>query len=139
MVSFVFPLLFMQKITLIFGYNNIINRAFSKNKIKNSRILYGLNTLLDGERLWILLINLSFLMAIPYFSEYANHFLEQLKYTFIHSFFAIFLLEHCTFTWILINIFPMFYRNNNYGFIFNPIYHSIVTYSYTSMSFKAIP
>ena len=91
----------MQKIKLIFGYNNIVKRTFSKNEIKNSRILYGLDTLLDGERLWILLINLSFIIAIPYFSVYADHFLEQLKYIFIHSFFAIFLLEDCSFTWIL--------------------------------------
>ena len=68
-LSFVFPILFMQKVKLIFGYNNIISRKFTRDEINNSKILYGLDILLDGERIGVALFIILSLATIPIFSE----------------------------------------------------------------------
>lgn len=91
MISFVFPILFVQKIKLIFGYNNIIARKFTREEINNSIILYGLNTLLDGERSGLIIYaGMGIAASLNIAPEYLNSFLEQLRhyppYSFLHVF-----------------------------------------------------
>ena len=101
-LSFVFPILFMQKVKLIFGYNNIISRKFTSDEINNSKTLYGLDILLDGERIWVALFIILSLATIPIFSEYADTFFDQLKYSFSQSFFVIFLIKDYSILLILL-------------------------------------
>lgn len=101
-LSFVFPILFMQKIKLIFGYNNIISRKFTSDEINNSKTLYGLDILLDGERIWVALFIILSLATIPIFSEYADTLFIQLKYSFSQSFFVIFLIKDYSILLILL-------------------------------------
>ena len=101
-LSFVFPILFMQKIKLLFGYNNIISRKFTRNEINNSKTLYGLDILLDGERIWVALFIILSLATIPIFSEYADTLFDQLKYSFSQSFFVIFLIKDYSILLILL-------------------------------------
>jgi len=101
-LSFVFPILFMQKVKLIFGYNNIISRKFTRDEINNSKTLYGLDILLDGERIWVALFIILSLATIPIFSEYADTLFDQLKYSFSQSFFVIFLIKDYSILLILL-------------------------------------
>lgn len=101
-LSFVFPILFMQKIKLIFGYNNIISRKFTRDEINNSKTLYGLDILLDGERIWVALFIILSLATIPIFSEYTDTLFTQLKYSFSQSFFVIFLIKDYSILLILL-------------------------------------
>lgn len=101
-LSFVFPIFFMQKIKLLFGYNNIISRKFTRNEINNSKTLYGLDILLDGERIWVALFIILSLATIPIFSEYADTLFDQLKYSFSQSFFVIFLIKDYSILLILL-------------------------------------
>lgn len=101
-LSFVFPILFMQKVKLIFGYNNIISRKFTRDEINNSKILYGLDILLDGERIGVALFIILSLATIPIFSEYADTLFDQLKYSFSQSFFVIFLIKDYSILLILL-------------------------------------
>lgn len=101
-LSFVFPILFMQKVKLIFGYNNIISRKFTRDEINNSKILYGLDILLDGERIGVALFIILSLATIPIFSEYADTLFGQLKYSFSQSFFVIFLIKDYSILLILL-------------------------------------
>jgi len=101
-LSFVFPILFMQKVKLIFGYNNIISRKFTRDEINNSKTLYSLDILLDGERIWVALFIILSLATIPIFSEYADTLFDQLKYSFAQSFFVVFLIKDYSILLILL-------------------------------------
>jgi hypothetical protein len=101
-LSFVFPILFMQRVKLIFGYNNIISRKFTRNEINSSKTLYGLDILLDGERIWVALFIILSLATIPIFSEYSETLFDQLKYSFSQSFFVIFLIKDYSILLILL-------------------------------------
>jgi hypothetical protein len=92
----------MQRVKLIFGYNNIISRKFTRNEINSSKTLYGLDILLDGERIWVALFIILSLATIPIFSEYSETLFDQLKYSFSQSFFVIFLIKDYSILLILL-------------------------------------
>ena len=91
MIFFVFPILFVQKIKLIFGNNNIIARKFTRDEINNSTTLYALDSLLVGERsagsFFLVMILVTALNIAP---EYTNVFFEQWKHYFSYSFIQVF-------------------------------------------------
>lgn len=91
MISFVFPILFVQKIKLIFGYNNIIARKFTRDEINNSTTLYALDSLLVGERsagaFFLVMILVTALNIAP---EYTNAFFERWNCYFSYSFVQVF-------------------------------------------------
>ena len=64
--------------------------------------LYGLDILLDGERIWVALFIILSLATIPIFSEYADTLFDQLKYSFSQSFFVIFLIKDYSILLILL-------------------------------------
>ncbi len=90
--SFALPVITLKGFKKIFGYNNIIYRTYSEEKIANSKFLNALDSTLDGEKLLPLVVIIS--MIIYYFlPDYGNSFLLQLQYIFTHSFYMIFLLN----------------------------------------------
>jgi len=92
-LSFALPVIALKGFKKIFGYNNIIYRTYSEEKIANSKFLTALDNLLDGDNL-LFFTGIISVIIYHFLPDYGNSFFLQLKYIFTHSFFAIFLLDY---------------------------------------------